>query len=366
MRCSGRSLITSCGMSPALKAQLLLTAKLRVDMRHAGGPGSGPRANDATRIAREASAKANVSGSQLDHTLAAVAHEAASRAHAAEGNAVVAASHRRYAEVHLGKARLTTAADALNVSKRDQTPLHAAADKHVAAFTLALRAAFNVARKALKGSLRAAGDVEGHEFHGNQWTTGGAGVFPSADIVRPFNVPNDKNHEALLKDLFSNKDPQQVALSKNLKAYINGTGYVGVNARLREDPSSLTNVEQDLNNLLSSTKMSSESVLYRGVEGLSENDFKPGTTITMNGFQSFSRSPLAAADFAYHSEGGKSVVFEAIVSRGLDLGSRSVESEVLVAHGMQWRVYGAKDVLIQTPKGGSRTQRVVQIEQVTK
>ncbi len=57
----------------------------------------------------------------------------------------------------------------------DNTPLHKAADAHLQVMTLALRAAFNVARKALKTSLRAAGDAAGHEFHGNQYTSGGGG-----------------------------------------------------------------------------------------------------------------------------------------------------------------------------------------------
>jgi hypothetical protein len=55
--------------------------------------------------------------------------------------------------------------------QRDNTPLHRAADKHLNSMTLAVMYAFLKGKKVLRASLRTAGDVEGHEFHGNQYST---------------------------------------------------------------------------------------------------------------------------------------------------------------------------------------------------
>lgn len=98
------------------------------------------------------------------------------------------------------------------LARHPESAIHAAADKHLRPLFLAVRAAFNLGRKALGNppkpevaktavhnallkvlptvilatmksggeaavkTLRTAGDFEGHEFHGNQWTSREGGV----------------------------------------------------------------------------------------------------------------------------------------------------------------------------------------------
>lgn len=129
------------------------------------------------------------------------------------------------------------------VLARRETALHAAADAHVPKLSVAVRYAFAmgrrvarsknperiaaVVRKALDdvlpktlfkayvaggeagvkmlGQLRAAGDVPGHEFHGNQWTTGqgGQGERTRARTLRtaagPFKMKFDASNPRAAK-----------------------------------------------------------------------------------------------------------------------------------------------------------------------
>lgn len=60
--------------------------------------------------------------------------------------------------------------DEIRTAGKHESAIHKAADAHVAKLSVAIRYAFAMGRKALRGSLKTLGDVPGHEFHGNQWT----------------------------------------------------------------------------------------------------------------------------------------------------------------------------------------------------
>lgn len=187
----------------------------RVPMRTLSNPEginqytAGGGAGKASRIAQDQSNTANRTGLRLDHVLAAVAHASAAEMH---GKGSKAEHHTRMADLHrtIGKSRVVRAA-----GMHPEGAVHKAADANLKSMTVAVWYAFLKAQQAAKDgesaaltamrdamrktlprillktlvdggnaaaealpSLKAAGDVEGHEFHGNQWTSGhGGGEF---------------------------------------------------------------------------------------------------------------------------------------------------------------------------------------------
>lgn len=69
-----------------------------------------------------------------------------------------------------------------------ETPLHEVSNRHVKTLSVAFRYAFYQGRKAIKASLRLAGDYPHHPFRGNQWT-GKVGPF-SEKLVEMYGTTN--------------------------------------------------------------------------------------------------------------------------------------------------------------------------------
>lgn len=145
-----------------------------------------------------------------------------------DGKHYIADGHHRVlaaiarGETHINAVVTRITPKVATLAARDNSPIHKAADRHVTPLTAIVIAAFNKGRKAYKaggiksakGAIRAslldvlsqalldviedagnaalgmlprrraAGDAPGHEFHGNQWTTGGGGEHWSKDEIK--------------------------------------------------------------------------------------------------------------------------------------------------------------------------------------
>lgn len=76
-----------------------------------------------------------------------------------------------------------------------ESAIHLAADQYLGQVRTTVEFAFAVGRKVLRGSLRTAGDLPGHPFHGNQWTEGGGGDFKPAPRTDSFkSMPQDEGY----------------------------------------------------------------------------------------------------------------------------------------------------------------------------
>ena len=301
-------------------------------------PGGG--AGKASRIANDQSQRAVKSGLRLDHVLAAVAHGAAAEMH---GASAVSKEHTRRAEWHRGQ-----------------------------------------------GRLKALGDVEGHEFHGNQWTSGGSSGFPKDDDIRRENmsgIPNERADELgtrFIERLQSQADEGGMS-GEIAQKQLDGMnryqrdGYLDMNAVLRQNPDALDADEEDMGSLtldmksfqemIDESPSLKESVLtYRGVQMTPElqRDLIPGAEVTLNGFQSTSFDPGVAYSFAtdqgYNSSIG-TTVFEIRANQGMSFGDHSLvgETEFVIGHGLNYKVRSVGEKRIAT-RLGPKTVRLIQLE----
>lgn len=182
---------------------------------------------------------------------------------------VLAIGEPKHGEVLVDAKHIRTAASV----RRDHNPLHAAADKHLPAMTVAVSYAFMRGRKAYKCGgkdaavkairaalleslppvllktlvaggeaglgmlkLRAAGDVDGHEFHGNQWKDGASTVSerttPKGVDVLSVSLPDSqgwisfqtKSAPASSDHLALKHVPSGFAAVKNAEVKTKGTG----------------------------------------------------------------------------------------------------------------------------------------------
>lgn len=187
--------------------------------------------------------------------------------------------------------------------------------------------------------IRAAGDVPGHEFHGNQWTH-----FPSDDTKRTLDVTVEK---AFIEHYASWGQGLTADQKGVIKSYTAGS-FTSMNRVLRGNGPAKQNPEvQRKIDVLQKTLLAAPApppgLVYRAVsaEGKLGHEWaaglKPGDEIKLNGFQSTSLKPGTATG---------SVHLEIIPKQGAYIQSltKHPEKEFLIPHGQTFRVHASKDL----------------------
>ena len=239
--------------------------------------------------------------------------------------------------------------------------------------------------------IKVLGDLPGHEFHGNQWTSGGSSGFPESDTIRREHMAGEASERADEKgDNFierlqdnANEGGRTGQDSEEMLAGLERyqrDGYRDMNSRLWSDPEAIDNFDSEdadplltdvevLSRMLDEAPALKESVIaYRGVQLTPEleRSMQAGAEVTLNGFQSSSFDPGVAYSFATgqgYEESPRTTIFEIRANQGLSLGSNSLvgETEFIMQHGLSYVVRSVGEGRIATRLGPKKV-RLIQLE----